>query len=43
LLRHFGSLKAIQAASLEDLQAMPGLPSALAERLYETFRKETPS
>lgn len=34
LLRHFGSVKKIQAAGLEDLRAMPGLPAELAERLF---------
>jgi len=39
LLRHFGSLKKIQLASLEELQAMPGLPQALARRIHETFQE----
>ncbi len=34
LLRHFGSLKRIRDASLEELQAMPGLPVDLARRLF---------
>jgi excinuclease ABC subunit C len=34
LLRHFGSVKKIQAAGLEDLRAMPGLPAELAERIF---------
>jgi excinuclease ABC subunit C len=34
LLRHFGSVKKIQAAGLEDLRAMPGLPAVLAERIF---------
>ena len=34
LLRHFGSVKQIQAAGLEDLRAMPGLPAELAERIF---------
>jgi excinuclease ABC subunit C len=38
LLRHFGSLKAIQAASLEELRAMPGMPAALAERIYAALQ-----
>jgi excinuclease ABC subunit C len=38
LLRHFGSLKKIRQASLEELEAMPGLPQALARCIYETFR-----
>ena len=34
LLRHFGSLKALRTASLEDLQALPWLPSAVAGAVY---------
>lgn len=34
LLRHFGSLTALRAASRDDLQAMPGLPKAVAEAIY---------
>jgi excinuclease ABC subunit C len=36
-LKHFGSLKKIKAASLEDLQAMPGLPVVIAEEIYRHF------
>jgi excinuclease ABC subunit C len=39
LLRHFGSLKKIQLASLEELLAMPGLPQALARRIHETLQE----
>jgi len=38
LLRYFGSLKKIRGASLEDLQAMPGLPAALAKNIFDYFR-----
>ncbi len=38
LLRHFGSLKKIQEASLEELEAMPGLPKSLARRIHEAFQ-----
>lgn len=38
LLRHFGSLRQIKQASLEQLEAMPGLPKNLALRIYETFQ-----
>lgn len=41
LLKYFGSLKAIQAASLDELRAMPGLPAGLAERLYAAFQERT--
>ena len=34
VLRHFGSLSALRAASREDLLAMPGLPNAVAEAIY---------
>lgn len=34
LLRHFGSLSALRAASLEQLRAMPGLPAAVAQALF---------
>lgn len=37
LLKHFGSLQAIRAASLADLQLMPGLPARLAEGIYRYF------
>ncbi len=37
LLKQFGSLKNIKAASLVDLQAMPGLPAGVAEQIYQHF------
>lgn len=37
LLKHFGSLKRLRAASREELQQMPGLPSRLAESIYLFF------
>lgn len=39
LLRHFGSLKAVQAASLDALRAMPGMPAALAEKIHAAMRE----
>jgi excinuclease ABC subunit C len=39
LLRHFGSLKKIQLASLEELEAMPGLSQALARRIHSALRE----
>lgn len=39
LLRHFGSLKAVQAASLDELRAMPGMPAALAEKIHAAMRE----
>ncbi|BAS28758.1 excinuclease ABC subunit UvrC [Limnochorda pilosa] len=35
LLRHFGSLKRLREAGLEDLYAVPGLPRVVAERIYQ--------
>ena len=37
LLKHFGSLKKIKAASLEELRAMPGLPVRTVEEVYHFF------
>ena len=38
LLRHFGSLTGVKAASLDELRAVPGLPERVAQRVYETLR-----
>jgi excinuclease ABC subunit C len=37
LLKHFGSLKKIKSASLDELQAMPGLPSVTAAEIHRFF------
>jgi excinuclease ABC subunit C len=37
LLKHFGSLKRIRSATLEELYDVPGIPSAVAETVYERF------
>ncbi len=42
LLRHFGSLKKIKQATLQQLEEMPGLPKNLAERIFATFHREGP-
>jgi excinuclease ABC subunit C len=37
LLRHFGTLKAIERASLADLAQVPGINAETARRIYEFF------
>ncbi|MCA1705745.1 MAG: excinuclease ABC subunit UvrC, partial [Actinobacteria bacterium] len=37
LLGHFGSVKKVRAASLEDLNAVPGIPHTVAEAIYEAL------
>jgi excinuclease ABC subunit C len=38
LLAHFGSLSGLRAASREQIGAVPGLPRAVAERVFERLR-----
>ncbi|WP_034337117.1 MULTISPECIES: excinuclease ABC subunit UvrC [Commensalibacter] len=40
LLNHFGSAKAVKAASLSDITAIPGINQTLAEVIYGHFRSE---
>jgi len=40
LLTHFGSLKRLKEADLQAIQAVPGLPQRVAERVYEHLRGE---
>ncbi|MEW6263445.1 MAG: excinuclease ABC subunit UvrC [Thermodesulfobacteriota bacterium] len=40
LLKHFGSIEAIENATLEQLAAVPGLPKPAAESLYKYFRDQ---
>jgi excinuclease ABC subunit C len=40
LLRHFGSLAALRAASREQVAAMPGLPGAVAEAVWRALHGE---
>lgn len=37
LLKHFGSLKRIKAASVEELAAVPGMTRQAAQAVFETF------
>ena len=39
LLKHFGSLKRIRAASVEDISAVPGMTQKAARNVYEAFKK----
>jgi excinuclease ABC subunit C len=39
LLRHFGSLKKVREASLNELKQAPGLPEGVAESLYRSFHE----
>ena len=39
LLSHFGSVKKMREASLEDIQAVPRLPHAVAEEVYRTLHE----
>ncbi len=38
LLKHFGSLKRLRAASVEDLYQVPGLPKPLAQEIFTSLR-----
>ena len=40
LLKHFGSVKQVRAASLEDLYAVPSLPKKVAEAVHEALGAE---
>jgi excinuclease ABC subunit C len=41
LLRHFGTLKAIERASLPDLSQVPGINAETARKIYEFFHEQT--
>ena len=41
LLKHFNSIKKIREASIEQLNALPGIPSATAEALHRYFHPES--
>ncbi|GBD40835.1 UvrABC system protein C [bacterium HR39] len=42
LLDHFGSARAVEQASLRDLEAVPGISRSLARRIYEHFHEGGP-
>ncbi|HEY9092881.1 excinuclease ABC subunit UvrC [Parasphingorhabdus sp.] len=37
MLLHFGTARAVKSASLEELQAVPGISAAVAQKLYDYF------
>jgi len=39
LLRHFGTLKAIERASMADLEHVPGINAETARKIYEFFHE----
>jgi excinuclease ABC subunit C len=41
LLRHFGTLKAIERASLTDLTRVPGINAEMARKIYDSFHAST--
>src|SRR5690606_3358811 len=43
LLQRFGSVRRIAEASLEEIQAVPGIPRDVAERVYESLRSLQPT
>jgi excinuclease ABC subunit C len=40
LLRHFGTLKAIERASVADLEQAPGISAETARKIYEYFHEQ---
>ncbi|HKL48507.1 MAG TPA: helix-hairpin-helix domain-containing protein, partial [Desulfuromonadales bacterium] len=40
LLRHFGSLKKLREASLDELERTPGVSASLARRIYDHFHSQ---
>jgi excinuclease ABC subunit C len=38
LLHHFGSARAVGAATLEDIKSVPGISHALAQKIHDHFR-----
>ena len=38
LMRHFGSMKRLRAASVEEIASVKGIPAAVAQAVYDTLR-----
>ncbi|MDZ7377577.1 MAG: hypothetical protein ONB13_13275 [candidate division KSB1 bacterium] len=43
LITHFGSLKNLMAASLDEIKQVKGIPATLAERIWQHFHPEPTS
>ena len=43
ILRHFRTVEALKAASVEDIQAVPGVPKVVAEAVYKFLRADEPA
>ncbi len=43
LLRHFGTLRAIERASVADLEKVPGINAETARKVYDFFRGSVPA
>jgi excinuclease ABC subunit C len=43
LLHHFGTLKAIERASLADLEKVPGISGDTARKIYDFFHERAPT
>ena len=39
LLNHFGSARAVESASLEDLKAIEGIEDSIANKIYNYFHE----
>jgi excinuclease ABC subunit C len=41
LLHHFGTLKAVERASMSDLERVPGINAEIARKIYDFFHEQT--
>ena len=39
LMKHFGSAKGVQRASVEDMKAVPGISEEMAQKIYDFFNE----
>jgi excinuclease ABC subunit C len=40
LLHHFGTLKAVERASMSDLERVPGINAEIARKIYDFFHEQ---